>query len=125
MFRKREHPFSRGEEELDGVHEPFVPPVLFERDGRSQGIFGGDDAGGGGGRFSWFVKIGGGRLPAFVLKIRICRIVSANMVVRLGARGRGGRTYRSEIVLHSSSSSTRLIALSLGGSGERASVLGE
>jgi hypothetical protein len=33
LFRKREDPFSRSKEELDGMHEPFVPPVLFDRDG--------------------------------------------------------------------------------------------
>ena len=94
MFGKREDPFSRSEEELDGVHEPFVTPVLFERDGRSQSsVIGGDDAcGGGGGGFSWFVKIGGGRLPAFVLKIRICRIVSVNTSIDGGEIGfEGGR----------------------------------
>jgi len=65
-------------------------PLSSSSNGRSQSIFGGDHACGSG-RFHWFVKIGG-RLPAFALKIRICRIVSTNVRwVRLG-QGDGGRT---------------------------------
>ena len=69
------------------------PPVLFERDGQSQSIIGGEYVCRGG-RFSWFIKIGEGRLPAFVLKTRLCRIVPVNTNVRWAklGQGEGGRT---------------------------------